>query len=156
MAGKYFSGGEKLQAVLAELSKKVTEPATLRAGFLEGSTYPDGTSVPMVAAINELGRMVYSEAGNYYQMPRPFFRGMISKKSPEWGGQLGKLLVANDYDAKRSLGLMGETIKGELQESIAQFSDVPLAPATIKAKGFDKQLVDTGHMMNSVGAEVAE
>jgi hypothetical protein len=64
------------------------------------------------------------------------------------------LLVAHDYDARRSLGLMGQTIKGELQDSIQQFSGAPLAQSTIDAKGFDKPLVASGHMWNSVDSEV--
>jgi hypothetical protein len=79
---------------------------------------------------------------------------MIAEKSKEWPAAVGSLLVANDYDAEKTLGQTGEAIKGQLQESIAKFDKVPLAPSTIAAKGNDKQLVETGTMLNSVGYEV--
>jgi hypothetical protein len=156
MAKSTFTGGDKLQAVLADLAKKVDKSATVETGFLEGATYPDGTSVPMVAAINEFGRMVHSEDGDYFQMPRAFFRGMIAENSPNWGEDLGKILVATDYDATRALDLMGQHIGEQLQGSILKFNSVPLAESTIAKKGFDTQLRDSGHMMNSVDHRVIE
>ncbi|MGP2516376.1 hypothetical protein [Yersinia sp. 2545 StPb PI] len=49
------TGGDKLQKYLEELAKNLSKGDELKVGFLEGSTYPDGTSVPMVAAVNEFG-----------------------------------------------------------------------------------------------------
>ena len=37
-----FSGGEALEKKLAELAERLGESKTLRVGFLEGATYPDG------------------------------------------------------------------------------------------------------------------
>ena len=150
MAIKSFSGGEKLKAQLEELAKKVSKSATLRVGFLEGATYPDGTSVPMVAAIQEFGAPAKGIP------PRPFFRGMIAKESKHWSDDVAAVLKSSDYDAPRALALMGEEIKGELVQSITVLTDPPLSPKTVAAKGFAKPLVDTGHLRNSVGSEVEE
>lgn len=136
-------GGGKLEAALSAMSAKVSKGATLKVGFLEGATYPDGTSVALVAAVDEYGR---PDIG---QPPRPYFRNMIAAKAPEWPAAVGGLLVDNGYDAARTLGQTGEAIKGQLQQSIADFSGVPLKQSTIDRKGFDKQLVDTAHMMNT-------
>lgn len=87
---------------------------------------------------------------------RPFFRQMIAAKSPGWGVATAKLLKANSYDGRRTLAQMGEGIGGQLQQSIRDFAGVPLARSTIAHKGNDKQLIDTGHMLNSVGSEVAD
>ncbi len=38
-----ISGGDKLSARLAELSKSMTKAATVDIRFLEGATYSDGT-----------------------------------------------------------------------------------------------------------------
>ena len=46
-----FTGGEALKKRLAELAENLTQAATLRVGFLAGSDYEDGTSLPMVAAV---------------------------------------------------------------------------------------------------------
>lgn len=143
-----FTGGEKLQKKLAELATKVKNARTLEVGFLEKATYPDGTSVAMVAAVNEFG------APSRGQPPRPFFRGMIAKESPHWGDDLARLLKTTNLDAHRTLLLMAERVKGELQQSIRDTNDPPLAPSTIAAKGFDKPLIDTSHMINSVDGRV--
>ena len=156
MAVKSFSGGAKLQAHLRALAEKVSKSATLKVGFLDGATYPDGTSVAEVAAVNEFGRTVKTNEGSYYQLPRPFFRGMISKESPHWGDDVGGALKAKNYDAPDALNAVGESIQEELQQSIVDFSGVPLAPSTIAAKGSAKQLIDTKVMLRSVGHEVEE
>jgi hypothetical protein len=114
---------------------------------MAGATYPNGVSVPMVAASQEFGA---PRAGI---PPRPFFRGMISEKSKEWPSALAGLL--KNHNAKDALTLTGEAIAGQLKESIAKYDKgPPLKPATIKRKGFDKQLIDTGHMMNSITYKV--
>lgn len=150
MAVKSFSGGAKLQAHLRALAEKVSKSATLKVGFLEGATYPDGTSVPMVAAIQEFGAPAKSIP------PRPFFRNMIAKESPHWGDDVGGALKANNFDAPEALNAVGESIQEELQQSIVDFSGVPLAPSTVAAKGSAKQLIDTKVMLRSVGHEVEE
>ncbi|RZS82053.1 hypothetical protein EV217_2866 [Phyllobacterium myrsinacearum] len=143
-----ISGGDRLEAALAEIAKKLSTASTLSVGFLEGSQYSDGTSVPMVAAVQEFG----APARNI--PPRPFFRDMIAAKSPEWPEAVGDLLISNDYDASKTLGQTGAAIKGQLQQSIADFNGVPLSEATIAKKGSSKQLIDTSVMINSVDFEV--
>ncbi len=139
-------GGQKLVAALNKIAVNVSKAATLQVGFLEGATAPNGDSIPLRAALNEFGT---SKAP-----PRPFFRSMIAAKSGEWPQAVGDLLVANDYDAEKTLSQTGEGIKGQLQSSIAEFNSVPLAQSTIDRKGSEKQLVETGDMLNSVDFSV--
>lgn len=141
-------GGEKLQAALRELAGKVTKPASVKVGFLEKSKYPDGTPVAMIAAINEYG------APSRGQPPRPFFRRMIAAKQGEWPKAIGGLLQANNLDVVRALDIAGKAIADQLRESIQNLTDPPLSPSTIRRKGFDKPLIDTGFMWNSVDHEV--
>ncbi len=145
-----FSGGEALEKKLTELAERLGESKTLRVGFLEGATYPDGESVPMVAAANEFGDPAMNRP------PRPFFRNMIAEKSPQWGDDIGKIAVASNYDTSTLLPLMGERIKDQLQGSIREFYDPPLSAYTIKKKGFDKPLIDTSHMLNSVDYDIKD
>ena len=137
-------GGTLLARRLGEIAQKLGSDPTLSVGFLEGATYPDGTSVAMVAAINEFG----APARN--QPPRPFFRNMIADKSSAWGRAIADLLDETDYDATRTLELVGMGIKGQLQQSIRDLTTPPLKPSTVRRKGFDKPLVDTSVMINSV------
>jgi len=123
---------------------------TVSVGFFEGATYPDGELVAGVAAKNE-----YGDPANH-QPPRPFFRRMIEKEKSTWPDKLAKLAKATDYDGPRTLALIGEDIKGALQQSINDLVDPPLAAATIEAKGFAKPLIETSHMLNSIGVEVKE
>ena len=97
----------------------------------------------LVAAVNEYGKAPS-------QPPRPFFRNMIAQHSEEWPDAVTKLLRSNDYAADETLAGMGELIKGELQQSIVDFTSPALKPSTVAAKGFDKPLVDTGVMLRSV------
>ncbi len=145
-----FSGGDALEKKLAEIAEKLGNPQTLRVGFLEGATYPDGESVPMVAAANEFGDPIMNRP------PRPFFRGMIAEKSPQWGDDIGKIALAINYDSSTLFQLMGERIKDQLQESIREFTSPELAQSTIDRKGFDKPLILTEHMLNSVDYDVKD
>lgn len=151
-----LSGGQALEKKLAEIAAKAGKAGTLQVGFLKGATYPDGTPVAAIAFINEYGRTVKGKKGEalYFQMPRPYFRTMIADKSPKWAGNLGRLAVLHDYDTTKVLGLMGEAIAGQLQASIRALVSPPLAPSTVKAKGFSKPLIDTSVMINSVAYQV--
>jgi len=82
--------------------------------------------------------------------PRPFFRTMIAKNSPSWGPALGALLVASNFDSAKALSQIGDEMAGQLQDSIRDFTDPPNAPSTIRKKGFNKPLIDTGTMLRSV------
>lgn len=137
-----FTGGDKLVAKLAEIAQNVSKASSVEIGFLDGATYPDGTPMPLVAAMNEFG--------NEKSPPRPFFRGMIQAKAEEWPDAVGNLLVANGYDANKTLGQTGAAIKGQLQDAIVEYEGPPLKEATIARKGSDKQLIDTSVMLNSV------
>ena len=138
----------ELEAKLREIAAKVANPGTLRVGFLEGSTEADGTSVPLIAAVQEFGSPTEGIPA------RPFFRSMVDAKSPGWGAAVAAILKANDYDATNALEQLGEGIKGQLQQSIIDTNAPPLAPATVKAKGSAKPLIDTGTMIKSVDWEV--
>lgn len=157
-----LSGGDALERHLAEIAERLGNGDVLRVGFLENASYPDGTPVALVAGANEFG-----DPGRN-RPPRPFFRNMITDRSQMWPRELGSILQASGFDAARSLGLMGERIKGQLQESIRSFAEPPLAESTIKAKsrgrvdehpagyGPEKPLIRTGHMLNSVDYDVQD
>lgn len=137
-----------MDAALREIGRALVAPGTLRVGFLENSTYPDGKPTAMIAAIQEFG------APSVGIPPRPYFRNMVAAKSPGWPATLANLLRTNNYDAQAALELMGEGIKGQLQQSIQDTNEPPLRPATIRRKGHSKPLIDSGHMINSVDYDI--
>jgi hypothetical protein len=87
---------------------------------------------------------------------RPFFRSMIQKNKGDWPADLGKIIKAANYDSTVALGRLGKHVAEQLQESIRDFSEPGNAKSTIAKKGFDKPLVDSDHMLNSVDSEVQE
>jgi len=163
MATYTFKGGDKLKARLAELSKKVSKSSIVDVGFFEGSTESaSGVSTPMVAYCNEFGVEIPNESGEpkedkeYRTPPRPFFRGMIKDGEKHWGDDLGKALLHADYDSSVALSLMGESMTGELVQSITDQVYQPLAKSTVQKKGFDTTLLDTGDMKRAAAFEVKE
>jgi hypothetical protein len=193
MVDKTFSGGDKLEKKLREIAEKAGKANVVQVGFLSDATYPDGTSVAMVAAINEFGgtvtvpahevtinrkikesgefaaggQFVKAEKANFatthmvesYTVtipPRPFFRGMVSDKSGEWGPALGKIIRAANYESSLALARLGKHIGEQLQDSIREFDSPENAKSTIAKKGFNKPLVDSGNMLRSVDFEVKD
>lgn len=180
MATVTISGGTKLKKALAEISKNLKKASTVRVGFLEGSDYPDGTPVAMVAAIQNFG------APKVGIPPRPFFSNMVKAKSPGWPDAIAKILPTTGYDAKKTLSIMGEGIAGDLKQSIIDTNSPPLSPITVMLRGMKshdqslvvtgktvgeaaqrvkdkktnygastKPLIDTSQLINSVGSEVS-
>lgn len=126
----------------------------LKAGFIDGATYPDGTSVAMVAATDEYG----DPANN--QQPRPFFRNAIAEHESEWTDAISRGL-AKGIDARDVLAAVGEVIVGDVVQSISTLMDPPIKGSTIaarKRRGNDstKPLVDTKVMIRDVHYEVSE
>jgi len=142
-------GGAQFERAMQLLAEMVGDnPAILRVGFLENATYPNGTPVAMIAAIHNYGA---PRAG----IPaRPFFTNMIAKKSPEWPSAIAGLLAANDYDVELVLDITGQAIAGQLRQEIIDTNAPPLAPSTIRRKGFAKPLIETSNMINSVDHEI--
>lgn len=61
-----MSGGERLMEALRKIDAKLASAGNqpeVRIGFLEGSTYPDGKSLPANAALQEFGGTVQIPAG---------------------------------------------------------------------------------------------
>lgn len=147
-----MSGGAKLDAYLKAVVEKVGKAQALSVGFLENSTYVDGTSLPMVAAIQEFG------APSQGIPPRPFMRATFNEHSKEWGPLFAERLRAHDYDVAAALRDMGESIASQIQETIFALQSPPLSPVTLmlrSMKAKDPGLVVTGATVGEAAARVA-
>lgn len=142
------SGSKSLFDALVSRVMARTQDIHIAAGFLEGATYPDGTPVAAVAAYNEFGGASHPA--------RPFMRATIEKNRDRWGALLSASLRATGGDLEKALSMTAEKIVSQIQDEIRGWQDPPNAPVTIAQKGFDKPLIDTGHMLNSVGYEVSK
>lgn len=121
--GLELKGGQLLQAKLEQIAKKLAKPATLRVGFLEGATYPDGTSVATIAALLNYG----IRNGKRW----PFFLDMVARDSPTWGSLLSQLLVKFDNDIDKAFTVLGEMIAGDLRVAMITTNDPGLSPITL-------------------------
>lgn len=142
-----ISGGDKLGKYLDDLAKKLEQNGTLRVGFLETETYSEnGLPVAQVAFWNEYG--------TEFSPLRPFFRSMIEKNKAGWSLAFGNLMNMNNNDVAKVFALMGEGIKDQLTQSIVEFSDPPNAPSTVRRKGFNKPLIETGTMQRATAWDI--
>lgn len=122
-------------------------------------------SIGKNGALRRNGRFVKAKASNYettHVVPahtvtipaRPFMRNAIANNQDQWPALLAAALKQAKGDLDKALDIAAEAIVGQVQEEIRNLGDPPNAPSTIRSKGFDKPLIDTGHMLNSVGYEV--
>ena len=124
-------------------------------GFMEGATYPatkDGDKPLSVAQV-----AFWNEFGTATAPPRPFFRRMIAAEQSHWAKDVTVLTAKTQGNGAQVLHMMGALIEGELKKSINDFVSPALSPNTRKKSakaGFDKPLIDTGHMLNSITSEV--
>ena len=111
---------------IAQALKKYTgqKNKIVRVGFIDGAKDSNGTPVAQVAFWNEYGTKT--------SPPRPFFRSAITQNKSEWARRLVKLTQI--YDMDKSLGLIGENIKGDIISSILETNDPPNSEVTALLK----------------------
>lgn len=146
-----LSGGKGIEKALADISAKMS--GSVNVGFLSGATYPVAEGEPPVSVAQVA---FWNEFGTTKTEMRPFFRTMIAVESLGWAVLIGKAAKHYEYDGKTVLQFMGVKISEQLQQAIIDWRYPGNAPYTIAKKGFDKPLIDTGHMKNSVDFEVKD
>lgn len=146
MATRKIVGGKRAAKVVADIGRRIETGKFVRVGHLSSSdtdhqsTYPEtGTPIAQVA--------FWQEFGTITAKARPTFGPMIEKNSPKWGPQLGVALKLTNYDSAAALGIMGESMRDALVESIVETPQSPLSEVTLmlrKMKDDDSTLVITG------------
>lgn len=99
-------------------------------------------SVAEVAAANEFG--------GDHRPPRPFMKYTVNSRKRKWRNILRDILPQYMDDVKKALEKLGDVCAEDLQDVIRIWTSPPNAPSTVKKKGFNDPLVDSGQMMNSV------
>lgn len=136
---KWTQEGERLMKELKELAD-----LEVRIGFQRGKATDNGTDLTDIAMWNELGTENIPS--------RPFMRDSVDKHIPAiehmFKAQEEALLKGDS--ARKVLETVGLFQKDLMQTEIEQGSFIANAPATIRRKGSDKPLIDTGQMKNSV------
>lgn len=88
--------------------------------------------------------------------PRPFMHQTIQNHKKEWTPIFNKLLKKNGGNVDKAFNSLGAVIKGQVVDTIINGEFEPNAPSTIAKKGFDKPLIETSDMKNSVSWAVIE
>lgn len=119
------SGGDGLDAALKALAKKLATAKQVSVGFPEGSRYPDGTSMALVAASQNYG------APSKGIPPRPFFTNAITQHRKEWGKVLSIQIKAQGFDAAKALEATGIQMAGDIAASLVATNGPALSPVTL-------------------------
>ena len=127
----------------AEL-KKLAEMEVVVGFQSDGADYEGGASVAEVAASDTPAR--------------PFMRQSFEKHEAELKAACEQVnrTLASGGTVQEALGRLGVIAKALVQEEIVEGGFEPNAPSTIKKKGSDKPLIDTGTMRQSVTYVVRE
>lgn len=135
---RWTKEGKAFKKALKELDKY-----EVRIGYQEGASYPDGTPVIQVAMWNELGTVNIP--------PRPFLRQTADNNEAKIQSNMksAAIKIANGSTAETVLNELGVFGKGLLQKEIKNGEFTPNAPSTVKKKGSDRPLIDTGLLRQS-------
>lgn len=136
------SGGgfDKLRTNIDDLSK-----LQAKTGWPESATYPDGTKVIDVAQWNEFG--------SKHTPPRPFVRVAVAENKQQWLDSLAQgaqACINGKANARTVLENTALLAAGDIGKAIKAVTAPALKPQTVRRKGSDKPLVDTGLMFQSV------
>ena len=146
---KRIKGEVDFPAVQKQLAGIRTE-----VGYLPGATYPDGTPVAYIAAIQE-----YGSPSNGIP-PRPTLHPSLDQAK----GKLSNILIGGIRSAigggsvDAAFEAVGLAAQGIVRQAIADLKSPALRESTIKSraskhhggKASNKPLVDTGTMLGSV------
>ena len=131
------------QRFFAEIEKLKEQQVFV--GFQAGQVADDrGVDMAQIAMFNELGTSTAPA--------RPFLRDSVDENEDVIRDQCGKELkkLTTGATAETVLKRVGALGVRLVQEKIESGSFEPNAPSTIKKKGSDKPLIDTGRMRQSV------
>lgn len=156
--GVTVTGGEKLKAHLAKMRANLAEARSVEIGFFREDVHPkNGLPVATVAYINEKGDPTNTFEGHAAPIPpRPFFAHAIAVNQPQWNEAFASALKAVGYHSKPALDGMGALIQMQVKNSIETWVAPMNSTLTIKMKGFNDPLVETGFMLDHVKYKVQE
>jgi hypothetical protein len=120
----------KISRALSDRAK-LFEGTVVKVGIPAGKTYPDGTSIAYVAAIQEYG------APEVNIPSRPFMRLTRAAKASEWAKLMAEgaeAVVQRRVSLDGMLDAVGQVAASNIVETIANRVAPPLKPATVAAR----------------------
>lgn len=131
--------GKKFEKLLKELGQ-----LEVRIGIQQGEASEEGVDLVDIAMFNELGTV--------HIPSRPFLRDSVDANADQINSflQSMKKELLRGGSAEDVLKKIGVFQKGLIQEQIVKGDFAPNSEATIRRKGSDTPLVDTGRMRQSI------
>lgn len=144
--------GERFFRELQKLSTK-----QVRVGLKRGKKGKRHNGMPYKADLVEIA--LYNELGTSTIPARPFFAQTVQVHEEEIReaavSEAAKVLRGNEK-AQQAFREIGTDVQKKVQKRIDEGQFVPNAPSTIKRKGHDHPLIDTGTMRDSISYTVCE
>ncbi len=104
-----------------------------------------------------LKKGIHNEFGTEKIPERSFLRSTFNKEYKKVAGRFNRIVEGinkKDYRVQSKLKLIGVEQVGAVQQMITDIKTPPNAPSTIKKKGFDNPLIETGEMRSKISSEV--
>lgn len=143
---------------------KEANGSKVEAGWFEsdryGGTKKESVGVPVakIARINEFGATITRGETTIVIPSRPFMRGAWLKfrsDRKKIQAKIAKQMVEKKLTGDQAMAQIGLILEGYIVKSIRDGGWQGNAESTIKKKGFDKPLIDTGHMWKTVSSKVS-
>lgn len=139
------------------------ESATVKAGVLEGATYPadelrnaktGATMMDPRAGMHVATIAAALEYGFSQNHPRPFMQQTAINERKNWADAVVKLMLAGST-VRAALMTVGQVMKEDIRFTITQWP-ADNSESWAAFKGFNAGLRYTGHLLNSVESEIEE
>ena len=88
----------------------------------------------------------------------PFMRHAwvtFSKERAALQKRIAKKLIDGEITPEQALGQIGLALEGQIAKSIKSGPWEPNATSTARRKGFNKPLIDSSHMLQSISSKVS-
>ena len=146
--------GRSNSKAFATIENRLKELAGVetRVGWFPGATYPDGTKVAYVAAIQEFGHGPIP--------PRPFFRTTVADQKASWAqdaANAARAVLKGSISAEQAMDALGERAQEDVKETINQITAPPLSPITLELRAMKHKNPDLkvgGRLVGEVAAKV--
>ena len=146
-------GGAAIRRRLARIRENTNGPHKVFVGIPTGMSYPDGTSLGMVARVHEFGSADGTIPERSYLRSTLIYNADYFKSF--WGADNARDFLNGQANPARILGLLGAQAEGMVKQTIIALADPANTDATIAAKGGKTNpLVDTGQLSQSIRYEV--
>ena len=147
VTSKATAEGKRLEKAMEELDK-----LAVFVGFQAGESAGEG-------GVDVAEYALYNELGTSRGIPsRPFIRDSVDKHSDEINKFLERAVakILDGASVETVLSMIGAEQVKRIQSEILDGNFAPNAEATIRRKGSDHPLIDTGRMMQSVHYKTGE